>query len=162
VSDSVIEFPTNTDRVLFEVALNSSARRGTTLLEELHEAYGVVERISEEPRPIEWNNGESMVYYFRGAVSPLVAAYVVQLRETGESCPVRVRHVWLRYSRAHDELRIVDGHPDGKGGSFRATVVECPNQLGGYSVAVDAAPVRGRATAEHAAVCRQFVEGLLC
>lgn len=162
VPSSIIEFPTNTDRFLFEAALNSSARRGTSFLEELHEAYAIVEHISESPTPIEWNDGESTVYYFRGLVSPLVAAYAVKLRETGEDVPVRVRHVWLRYSMEQNELRVVDGYPGGKGGSFKATVVESTCQSGGYSRVVDDLPVRGRATEALAEVWHQFVGGLLC
>lgn len=167
VPDYTIRFPTDTDRRLFNAAVSlAHEHKIVPLVEALHVAYGVAADIAPALQELEYAD-EATLFIGKGVLSPYVAVIAAQQQHTGDGCPMVARHVWLRTSienaRAADADYIVDnGRPDGKGGSYKATVVAPARYSHGYDVAVDVKECPCRVTKQWLEAWDEFTKSLSC
>lgn len=123
-------FPTDTDRKLFQAALDGPTK--VHMLDRLMMVYRGA--VAATPGWQTIDCGDHRLSYNRGVLSPLVAILAGR-RESQENEPglLAASHVWLRTSMnanvmSDHSYEVASGRP-GWGGSYKATVVGCPTEL---------------------------------
>lgn len=166
VAEHPLVFPTVTDRELFQAAVNLAHDRKVPLVDALYIAYGIAADIAPGLGELDYAD-ECTLYIGKGILSPFVAVLAAQKQHTGEGVPMVARHVWLRTSiegaRHSDANYIVDnGRSDGKGGSYKATLVAPASYAHSYDVAVDVKAYPCRVTKQWLDAWEEFTRGLSC
>jgi hypothetical protein len=165
--EHLLVFPTGDDRKLFNAAVNLAHEHELPLVDALRIAYGIAAALADQLESLDYNQGETELYIGKGVMSPYVAVLAAQKQYTGENVPMVARHLWLRISvcdaRYWDANYIVaNGRSDGKGGSYRATVVSPAGEPNAYDVAVDVKTYPCRVTKQWLDAWDEFTRGLSC
>jgi len=140
IANKLVAFPTQCDRKLFAAAVNLAFDHKLMLFDAIHISYGIAADIAPAMEGLSYNDDFTM-FVGKGILSPFVAVLAAQKQHTGDGVPMVARHVWLRTSigGAFDSdcaYTIDNGRPDGKGGSYRATIVVPVGYKHSYDVAV--------------------------
>lgn len=166
IPEHVIVFPTNDDRKLFNAAVNLSHDHKLPLVDALRITYGIAADIAPGLDELTYAE-ETTLFIGKGVWSPFVAVIAAQKQHTGDDVPMIARHVWLRTTienaRHSDANYIVgNGRSDGKGGSYKATVVEPAGYGTCYDVTVDVKTYPCRVTKQWLDAWDEFTRGLSC
>lgn len=164
--DCTITFPTDADHRLFNAAVNLAHEHKLPLVDALYIAYGIAAEIAPGLTELDYND-DCTLYIGKGIMSPFVAVLAAWKQHTGEDVPMVARHVWLRTSiegaRHSDANYIVDnGRSDGKGGSYKATLVAPADYAHSYDVTVDVKTYPCRVTKHWLDAWEEFTRGLSC
>lgn len=142
VSEHILEFPTRDDRKLFAASVNlAHDRPQIPMVDAIHIAYGIAADMAPALTELCYNDDCTMLA-FKGVLSPFVAVLAAQKQYYVEGVQRVSRHVWLRTSvggacYSDYDYTIDNGRPDGKGGSYRATLVVPVGYKHRYDVAVN-------------------------
>jgi hypothetical protein len=116
--DDRMKFFDETERQMFELGM----AHGMEHLDLISLAMSIT---LPGPSEILYDYGDELVLLFKGLHSPKLVRTALRHCEIGPN--VEVRHVWLRTSvcgsqTSEFDYSIMDGRPDGKGGSYKATI----------------------------------------
>jgi hypothetical protein len=166
VPEHTIVFPTADDRELFQAAVNLADEHKLPLVDALRIAYGIAADIAPALSELDWAD-ECTLYIGKGVLSPFVAVMAAQKQYTGEGASMVAHHVWLRTTiedARHSDANYVvgNGRPDGKGGSYKATVVQPAGMGPCYDVAVEVKAYPCRVTKQWLDAWDEFTRGLSC
>lgn len=165
VPEHTIVFPTGDDRKLFSAAVNLSHTQHITLVEALDVVYSIAADIAPGLSELDWAD-EATLLIGKGVWSPFVAVIAAQ-QHCDDEVPRRAYHVWLRTTiedarHADANYLIGNGRSDGKGGSYRATVVQPVDMAPCYTVAVDVKTYPCRVTKHWLDAWEEFTRRLSC
>lgn len=147
IADQLITFLTRDDKRLFESAVNIAHEHKLDMLTAFRIAYGVAADLLPGGEEISGDDFSMIVY--KGVVSPCVAIMDAMRTHFGPATLV-AKHVWLRttvgnWSGEYSSV-ITSGNPNGKGGSYRATIVASAIDARAYDVSAAPEPIACRAT----------------